>query len=82
MICQPMNSNVINAGKIFPFNYQSWIMSEKKLLLVLTAKAKVLREYFQVSLQSHPKKAEAQIKDSSKGRLFLFQVEIFRSFIL
>ncbi len=53
-----MNSNVTNVRKNFPSSYQSLIMNEKNILLVLIVKAKVRREYFQVLLPSHPKRAD------------------------
>ncbi len=54
-----MNSNVVNVRKNFHINYQSQIMNEKNLLLVLTAKVKVQREFFQTSLQLHLKRADS-----------------------
>jgi len=57
-----MNSNVKNVRKNFPFSYQSQLMNEKNLLLVQIAEVKVRREYFQVLLQSHLKKADEMQK--------------------
>jgi hypothetical protein len=50
MICQPMNSNVTNVIKNFPFSYQSQIIQITNHLIVLNAKVKALREYSRVLL--------------------------------
>lgn len=53
-----MNSNVINVRKNFHFNYPSQIIRVKNLLPVPIAKVKALREFFQVLLQLHQKRAD------------------------
>jgi len=57
-----MNTNVKNVRKNFHFSYQSQIMNEKNLLLVLTAKVKVRGEFFQTSLQLHLRRADCSKK--------------------
>ena len=53
-----MNSNVTNVRKNFPSSYQSLIMNERNILLVLIVKVEVRREYFRDLLQSLLKRAD------------------------